>query len=77
MQFDWVYVTGDLPPHNVWNQTREDMLQDMEVMAGICAVIYLFITFFILRRKELLGISLKHFFISLLLPSPPLLSFMF
>ena len=20
MQFDWVYVTGDLPPHNVWNQ---------------------------------------------------------
>ena len=24
MQFDWVYVTGDLSPHIVWNQTRED-----------------------------------------------------
>ena len=21
--FDWVYLTGDLPPHNVWNQSRD------------------------------------------------------
>lgn len=26
VQFDWVYWTGDLPAHNVWNQTREDQL---------------------------------------------------
>jgi sphingomyelin phosphodiesterase len=24
--FDFVYWTGDLPPHNVWNQTRDDQL---------------------------------------------------
>ena len=45
-------------------------MQNMEGMAGICAVIYLFITFFVLRRPELLGISLKHFFIPFLLPLP-------
>ena len=28
MQFDWVYVTGDLPPHNVWNQTCEDQVRE-------------------------------------------------
>ena len=25
-QFDWVYWTGDLPPHNVWNQSRENQV---------------------------------------------------
>lgn len=27
IQFDWVYWTGDLPPHNVWNQSREDQVE--------------------------------------------------
>ena len=26
MQFDWIYLTGDLPAHNDWNQTRSDQL---------------------------------------------------
>lgn len=26
-QFDWVYWTGDLPPHNVWNQSRENQVR--------------------------------------------------
>ena len=60
MQFDWVYVTGDLPPHNVWNQTREEQVRETcRIWRGwLESVIYLFITFFILRRPELLGISL-------------------
>ncbi|KAL5489340.1 hypothetical protein EMCRGX_G018423 [Ephydatia muelleri] len=24
--FDWIYVTGDLPPHDVWSETRESVL---------------------------------------------------
>jgi sphingomyelin phosphodiesterase len=31
-QFDWVYMTGDLPAHNVWNQTREDQLYILKVI---------------------------------------------
>ena len=27
---DFVYWTGDVPPHNVWNQTRADQLKAME-----------------------------------------------
>eukprot|EP00731_Ephydatia_muelleri_P019987 Em0012g812a len=23
--FDWIYVTGDLPPHDVWSETRESV----------------------------------------------------
>ena len=26
-QFDLVYWTGDLPAHNVWNQSREDQVR--------------------------------------------------
>ncbi|XP_019855307.1 PREDICTED: sphingomyelin phosphodiesterase-like [Amphimedon queenslandica] len=25
-QFDWIYLTGDLPPHNIWNQTQDDQI---------------------------------------------------
>ena len=25
-QFDYVYWTGDLPAHNIWDQTREDQM---------------------------------------------------
>lgn len=28
--FDFIYWTGDLPPHNVWNQTRTDQLSAIE-----------------------------------------------
>ena len=24
--FDWIYVTGDLPPHDVWSETRESVV---------------------------------------------------
>ena len=23
-EFDWIYWTGDLPPHNVWDQTKSE-----------------------------------------------------
>jgi sphingomyelin phosphodiesterase len=26
IKFDFVYWTGDLPPHNIWNQTRPDQI---------------------------------------------------
>ena len=33
-EFDWVYWTGDLPAHNVWNQTRSEQL----VLLGLLAM---------------------------------------
>ena len=32
-QFDWVYWTGDLPPHNVWNQTRNEQLELLQLLS--------------------------------------------
>lgn len=29
-QFDYVIFTGDIPPHNVWNQSRSDQITAME-----------------------------------------------
>jgi len=31
-EFDWVYLTGDLPAHNVWDQTRPDQLEILELI---------------------------------------------
>ena len=28
--FDWVYWTGDVPPHNVWNQSRDYEVQECD-----------------------------------------------
>ena len=30
--FDWVYWTGDLPAHNVWNQTRLQQLELLRIL---------------------------------------------
>lgn len=35
MQFDWIYMTGDLPAHNVWNQSRDDQLFVLEKMTEL------------------------------------------
>ena len=32
LQFDYVIFTGDIPPHNVWNQTRSDQTSAMNVL---------------------------------------------
>ncbi|XP_065838310.1 sphingomyelin phosphodiesterase-like [Oscarella lobularis] len=32
IEFDFVYWTGDVPPHNVWNQTRYDQLHVLDVV---------------------------------------------
>ena len=32
-QFDWVYWTGDLPAHNVWNQTRRQQLEILDLLS--------------------------------------------
>jgi hypothetical protein len=34
-KFDFVYWTGDLPPHNVWNQTRNDQLNAIKVLTTL------------------------------------------
>ncbi len=34
-QFDFVYMTGDIPPHNVWNQTKSDQLNAISVLTGL------------------------------------------
>jgi sphingomyelin phosphodiesterase len=33
--FDFVYWTGDLPPHNVWNQSRSDQLSALRVLTAL------------------------------------------
>ena len=35
MQFDYVVFTGDLPAHNVWNQSRSDILGAMETVTQL------------------------------------------
>lgn len=34
-QFDWVYWTGDLPAHNVWNQTRSEQLVSLNTVSHL------------------------------------------
>ena len=36
-QFDWVYWTGDLPAHNIWNQTREDQMEILSTVTTLMA----------------------------------------
>ncbi|XP_065888775.1 sphingomyelin phosphodiesterase-like isoform X2 [Dysidea avara] len=36
-QFDWVYWTGDLPAHNIWNQTREDQVGILHTVTTLMA----------------------------------------
>ena len=45
MQFDWIYVTGDLPPHNVWNQTREDQVRETSRLDGAVVIFALIHSF--------------------------------
>jgi len=33
--FDFVYWTGDLPPHNVWNQTKGDQLHAIDQLSKL------------------------------------------
>ena len=32
-QLNWVYWTGDLPAHNIWNQTRSDQLEVLNLLS--------------------------------------------
>lgn len=32
IQIDFIYYTGDLPPHNVWNQSREQQLYSLNTI---------------------------------------------
>lgn len=34
-QFDFVYWTGDLPAHNLWNQTKDDQLAILKKIVGL------------------------------------------
>lgn len=34
-EFDWVYWTGDLPAHNVWNQSRDDQLNILKTTVNL------------------------------------------
>lgn len=34
-QFDFIYWTGDLPPHNIWNQSRNDQLEALEHLTSL------------------------------------------
>lgn len=31
-QFDFVVITGDIPSHNVWNQSRSDQVNAMRLV---------------------------------------------
>ena len=32
-EFNWIYWTGDLPAHNIWNQTRSDQLEVLNLLS--------------------------------------------
>jgi len=34
-QFDFIYMTGDIPPHNVWNQTKDDQINAVSVLTNL------------------------------------------
>ncbi|CAF0958166.1 unnamed protein product [Brachionus calyciflorus] len=34
-KFDFIYWTGDLPPHNIWNQTRNDQINAQEQLTRL------------------------------------------
>ena len=34
-KFDVIYMLGDLPPHNIWNQTKEDQLNALKVTTDL------------------------------------------
>ena len=34
-QFDYVMFTGDLPPHNVWNQSRDDQITSLQTYTDL------------------------------------------
>lgn len=34
-EFDFVYWTGDLPPHNVWDQTKDDQLNALDILTAL------------------------------------------
>ena len=33
--FDWIYVTGDIPPHDVWSETRESVVWNWGKEEGV------------------------------------------
>ena len=34
-QFDYVLFTGDIPAHDVWNQSRSDQLKHLHILDGL------------------------------------------
>ncbi|CAF0864468.1 unnamed protein product [Didymodactylos carnosus] len=39
-EFDIIYFTGDLPPHNIWNQSYEDQLYSLNRITDMLATIF-------------------------------------
>ena len=37
IKVDFIYYTGDLPPHNVWNQSREQQLYSLNSITDLLA----------------------------------------
>ena len=35
VQFDYVIFTGDVPAHNVWNQSRDDIMESIEAVSDL------------------------------------------
>ena len=38
IQFDFVYITGDIPAHDVWEITREEAVREKEIIHTFLAV---------------------------------------
>ncbi|CAM2712972.1 unnamed protein product [Rotaria socialis] len=39
-EFDFIYYTGDLPAHNVWNQSRADQLYSINTINSMLATVF-------------------------------------
>ncbi len=39
-QFDWIYWTGDVTPHNIWNQTRTGTVTALSMLSRTEILLY-------------------------------------
>ena len=56
-QVDFIYYTGDLPAHNVWNQSRADQLYSINTINNMLATIFPNKTFYSAVGNHEAGIS--------------------
>jgi sphingomyelin phosphodiesterase len=61
VNIDFIYYTGDLPPHNIWNQSRSDQLYSINTINQLLATLFPNKTFYSAVGNHEAGIFLCYF----------------